>query len=219
MKRYLGSVIVAALILAWAAVPGAVARSGGMGWGVSSHYGGGWGGHGSWGGRGGWGGHGGYWQYGHGGYYGLYFGWPLAWYPYYGGPYYYDSYYPPPYAYDYYDGNYPAPTYSYGNTVPGYAYPNYDRRDSLTLGHDSGKALRLQKVSREWLVDYLRAYVINASPSVRDDFRRGFISGFGEGAESVLQKAMQDAGQPSPPPPPRDDSGPKSESTPPEKSP
>jgi hypothetical protein len=216
MKRYLGSFVVAALVLAWAAVPVANARFGGMSAGGSGRFGGG--------GFGGWHGRDDRGHFGHGGfhgYYGFYFGWPLAWYPYYWGPYYnYDYYYPPPYQYDYYNGYYPAPTYSYSDNTQRYAYPDYDRRDYLTLGHDSGKALKLQKVSREWLVDYLRAYIIYAPPSVRDDFRRGFVSGFGDGAESVLQKAMQDAGQPNPPgppPPPRADAGPKSESTPPEK--
>ena len=45
-------------------------------------------------------------------------------------------------------------------------------------------------------MEYLRAYIINAPASARDDFRRGFISGYGEKGESVLEKAMQDAGQP-----------------------
>ena len=61
------------------------------------------------------------------------------------------------------------------------------------LGHDSGKALRLKTVSQDWLVEYLRAYTINAPLSVRDDFRRGFVSGYGDGAESVLKKAIQEA--------------------------
>jgi hypothetical protein len=150
------------------------------------------------------------------GHFGFFFGWPLVWYPYYWGPYYYSDYgyyYPPQYDYDYYYRYYPAPTYSYGDNAQSCAYPVYDRRDYLTLGHDSGKALRLQKVSREWLVDHLRAYIINASPSVRDDFRRGFISGYGEGAESVLPKAVQDARKPNPPPP-HAGTAPKSESTP-----
>jgi hypothetical protein len=63
------------------------------------------------------------------------------------------------------------------------------------LGHDAGKALKSKTVSRDWLVEYLRAYIINAPASARDDFRRGFTSGYGEKAEAVFQKAMQDAGQ------------------------
>jgi hypothetical protein len=209
MKRHLDSLVVAALMSVVAAVPLASARMGGFG-GFNGGFGGGRG----FGGRQHFG-NGYYHGYGH---YSFFFGWPLVWYPYYWGPYYsYDYYYPRPYDYDYYNGYYPVPTYSYGDNSQGYAYPKSDRRDYLTLGHDSGKALRLQKVSREWLVDYLRAYIIYAPPSVRDDFRRGFISGYGDGAESVLQRATQDARQPSAPPPPRADTAPKSESAPPEK--
>jgi hypothetical protein len=207
MKRYLGSFVVAALVLAWAAVPLASARSGGMVSGGSSHSGAG--------GFGGWHGHDGHGHFGHGGFhdhFDFFFGWPLVWYPYYWGPYYYDYYYPPPYDYDYYYRCYPAPTYSYGDNTQGYAYPEYDRRDYLTLGHDSGKALRLQKVSRDWLVEYLRAYIINAPPSARDDFRRGFISGYGDDAESVLKKATEEARQQIAPPP-RVDSQPAPESS------
>jgi hypothetical protein len=200
MKRYLDSFVLAGLMSMLVAVPLASARMGGFGgfggrqrFGRSFYY--------------------------HGyGRYGFFFGWPLAWYPYYWGPYYYSGYgyyYPP--QYDYYNQYTPAPAYSYGDNTQSYAYPTQDGRDYLMLGHDSGKALKLQKVSREWLVDYLRAYIANASPSVRDDFRRGFISGYGEGAESVLEKAMHDVQQPNPPLPSRTGTMPRSESTPSEK--
>jgi hypothetical protein len=68
------------------------------------------------------------------------------------------------------------------------------------LGHDSGKALRRNTVSRDWLVEYLRAYIVNAPPSVQDDFRRGFIAGYGEGGQKVLKEAVKEARQPEPPP-------------------
>lgn len=56
-------------------------------------------------------------------------------------------------------------------------------------------------VSQEWPVDYVRAYIVNASPSVQDDFRGGFIAGYGEGGESVLNKAVEKVRRPMPPPP------------------
>ncbi len=142
--------------------------------------------------------------YGHGHYYGRgYYGfcgfWP-GWFggPYWWPPYYYDGYYdyygyPPPY-YDYDN----APTYYSGGTPP--SYSQFDGRDNLMLGHDSGKALRLKTVSQEWLVEYLRAYIINAPPSAGDDFRRGFVTGYGDGAEAVLKKATEEAGRPKPQP-------------------
>src|SRR6266850_2650928 len=119
-------------------------------------------------------------------------------YPYYWPPYYYYDYYDYRPPYDYYYDNSPANYYS--DNTPG--YPQYDGRTYLMLGHDAGKALKSKTASRDWLVEYLRAYIINAPASARDDFRRGFISGYGENAESVFQKAMQDAGQQNPPPPP-----------------
>ncbi|MGD1020388.1 MAG: hypothetical protein ABSA12_13835 [Verrucomicrobiia bacterium] len=190
------------------------ARGGGGGGGGG--FGGGFGGHGGEGGGGnhgggGFGGYGGghgsagrsfygYGHYhGHGHYGGFYGFWPGAfWGPYWWPPYYYDDYYddygyPPPY---YYDDNPPA-YYSGGALAP---YPQYDGRDYLMLGHDSGKALRLETVSPDWLAEYVRAYIINAPLNARDDFRRGFVSGYGDGAESVLKKAIQAARHPKPQP-------------------
>jgi hypothetical protein len=198
MKTCVGSIVAVIAALMLTGVSSVNARGGGGG--------GGGGGFGGGGGRGG-GGHGGYGGehgyasrgfYGHGHYYGHgYYGgycyggfygfWP-GWYGYYDGwpPYYYD---------DYYD-NYGYPTYYPENTPPD--YPQSDSRDFLMLGHDSGKALRLKTVSQGWLVDYLRAYVINAPLNMRDDFRRGFVSGYGDGAESVLKQAIHEARHPKP---------------------
>jgi hypothetical protein len=132
----------------------------------------------------------------------FFFGPGPFWYPYYWPPYryynYYDYDYPPPY--DYYKDNPPA--YYYSDNTPG--YPQYDGRNYLMLGHDAGKALKLKTASRDWFVEYLRAYIINAPASARDDFRRGFISGYGENAESVLKKVMQDARQQNSSPAPND---------------
>lgn len=189
MKQYLGSLVTAVAISVLAVVPFANARPAGMSPGGAPH------GHG--GGFGSWRGSGGHGNWNHGRFhdhFGFFFwGGPL-WYPYYWPPY---SYYD--YRYDYSDPyygyyNYNPPAYYYRGGAPDYR--EYDGRDYLTLGHDSGKALRLKTVSRDWLVEYLRAYIINAPPSVRDDFRRGFISGYGEDAEAVLKKAAEEANQP-----------------------
>ena len=124
------------------------------------------------------------------------------WYPYYGSPYYYYYYdYPPPY---YYDGYYYTPRYYYDSdrSVSYYGertaiYPAYDGRSYLVLGHDSGKALKKNAVSWNWFIEYLQAYIVNAPSWSRDDFHRGFVSGYGDGAESVYRKGIQQARQPS----------------------
>jgi hypothetical protein len=214
MKPYVRSLVVAAGIVGLAAIPFANARTGGMSSGGFSRSGGGFGG-GFRGGRG----FGDRRHFDHDRFF-FSFGWPVYcgpyWYPYYYPPYYYYDYgyyYPP--AYDPYYYYYPpttyyqSPTYSYSSGAPGYGVS--DGRNYLTLGHDAGKALKFRTVSRDWLVEYLRAYVINASPSARDDFRRGFISGYGEDGESFLKKAIEEAQQQIPPPP-RADTPPSPES-------
>jgi len=204
MKTYLGFIAAVVVVLMLVPVSPAIARGGGGGGGFGGgggHAGGEFGGHGGYGGGRGYAsrsfyGHGHY--YGHG-WYGRYYGgfgfWP-GWYGYddWWSPYYYDDYY------DYY-GN-PGPDYDAQNPPPYYSgtpeYPQSDGRDYLTLGHDSGKALRLKTVSQDWLVEYLRAYIVNAPLNVRDDFRRGLVSGYGDGAASVLKKAIHEARHPKP---------------------
>jgi hypothetical protein len=186
MKTRLGSLVTAVVVGVLATVPLANARSGGMSPAGSSRPSGG--GFSSWHGSDGR-------HFDHDRFHNnfgfFFFGPGPFWYPYYCPPYYYDDYhdYPPPY--DYYYDNPPARYYS--DNTPG--YPQYDERSYLMLGHDAGKALRSKTASRDWFVEYVRAYIINAPPSARDDFRRGFISGYGENAESVLKKARQDAQQ------------------------
>lgn len=200
MKRYLGSLVAAVAVLMAAGIPVANARPGGGfgGWHGSGH---------------------GHFRGGLGFYWGGPLWYPYSWpyYSYYDYPYYYN---PPPYGYSYPPAyvSY-APRYYPENNAPRYSQD--DGRDYLTLGHDSGKALRLKSVSRDWLVEYLRFYVINAPTSVKDDFRRGFISGYGEDGESMYKKALQDAGQQAPPPPPpaRNDAPPASEATAPDQKP
>ncbi len=212
MKRSLFSLIATIGISVLLAVSSVQARGDGGGWGWGRDGGGqrsGGGGWGHWHGDSGgyYGGyhggyyHGGYW--GNGGW-GFYFGGPL-WWPYYswGWPYYS--------SYPYYPGTayYQYPDYSYSATPPpvyyydgAYSYQQpaqpQDNRSYLVLGHDWGKDLRLETVTWDWFVQYLRAYVINAPPGVRDDFRRGFLNGYGENADAALDKAMQQAAQPPP---------------------
>jgi len=120
------------------------------------------------------------------------FGYPYYWPPYYYDypPYYYDDYYyyGPRYYYDY------GPPSSYNAPASGYA--GYDGRSYLTLGHDAGKGLKTSRVTWDWFVEYLQAYIINAPSWARDDFRRGFISGYGDDAESTFKKGFQQARQP-----------------------
>jgi hypothetical protein len=198
MKRLLGCVIVAVGISVLSVAPSANARMGGAGGpiqqGAPNHWGGDHGGGFHDGGR-----------FDHDRFHHhdgdfFFFGAFPFWYPYYGSPYYYD--YPPPYYYD--DGYYYTPRYYYDSdpSVSYYGdrtatYPAYDGRSYLVLGHDSGKALKKKTVSWNWFIEYLQAYIVNAPSWSRDDFRRGFVSGYGDGAESVFRKGFQQARQPS----------------------
>jgi hypothetical protein len=197
MKRYLGCMVVAAAILVLPAVPLANARTGGSGGpghqGSPNHWGGDHGGgfHN--------GGHFGHDHFrGHSDFF-FGFGYPFG-YPYYGGPYYYYDY--PPYYYydDYYAPRY---YYDYGPSVNYYssqapAYRVDDSRSYLTLGHDSGKGLKKKDVTWNWFIEYLQAYIVNAPPWARDDFHRGFVSGYGDNAEAIYRKGIQQAQQPRP---------------------
>jgi hypothetical protein len=122
----------------------------------------------------------------------FYGGFPIG-YPYYGAPYYYYDY---PY---YYDRYYYAPQYYYDNgpTVSyndrSTAYPSDDSRSYLMLGHDAGKSLGNKSVTWDWFVEYLQAYIVNAPQWVRDDFQRGFVSGYGSGADNAFAKGIQQA--------------------------
>ena len=174
MKRFLGGLIVSVGIVALSIAPSANARMGGMGGPMQQGSSGHWGG----------------W---HGGYYhnhpGFFFvgAFPF-WYPYYGSPYYYYYGSPPPYYY-----GAPAPSASQNYAPP--LYPTNDSRNYLMLGHDSGKALKLKSASWNWFVEYLQAYVVNAPSWEQDDFRRGFISGYGDDGESAYKKGIEQAQQ------------------------
>ena len=124
--------------------------------------------------------------------------------------YYYPSYgYYPVYPYPVYNP-YPAynsyPVYSYGTyTSAPYVYDSsadnsasirpqtVQVRSYLELGHDWAKDLRLDLIPWDQLVVYLKQYIVNAPPASRDEFRRGFIAGYGLHAEEAYDKAMQQA--------------------------
>ena len=191
MKRLFECLILVLGISVLAAVPVVNARPGGGGAPMQQGSGGHWGGdHGG-------GFHGGGHDRFHGGSDFFFFGAFPFWYPYYGSPYYYD--YPPPYYYyddyyaprRYYDS---GPSVSYDNNRNS-AYPVDDTRSYLVLGHDSGKALRGKTVTRDWFVEYLQAYIVNAPPWARDDFQRGFVAGYGDNAESTYKKGIQQVEQ------------------------
>ncbi len=111
---------------------------------------------------------------------------------------------PPSYDRDDYDCR--QPSYYYEDNPPtcyldpsAQDYPPYNSgREYLVLGYDSGKALRLKAVSQNWLIEYMRTRLVDAPLNGRQDFRRGFVSGYGNGATSVLEEAIQGARQPEP---------------------
>jgi hypothetical protein len=86
-----------------------------------------------------------------------------------------------------------------------YAYPNYyshgydqrtDNRNYLQLGHDWSRDLRLDIATWDQFVAYVKAYILNAPPTARDDFRRGFIAGYGVNAEAAFDKVLKQAAPP-----------------------
>ncbi len=129
-------------------------------------------------------------------------------YPYFCGyPFYDDGYYN-----DYDSGDYagpPAVIYSDNGpgpvavpvTLPGGTDPGYSR-----LGNDWGQDLRREIVTWDQFVDYVRATVLTASSSARDEFRRGFIASYGINAAAAFDLALRQAGGPKiiilPPPAP-----------------
>ena len=195
MKRLFECLILVLGISVLAAVPVVNARPGGGGGPAQQNS------SGHWGGDHGGGFHGGG-RFNHDRFHGgsdfFFFGAFPFWYPYYGSSYYYD--YPPPYYYyddyyaprRYYDS---GPSVSYDNNRNS-AYPVDDTRSYLVLGHDSGKALRSKTVTRDWFVEYLQAYIVNAPSWARDDFHRGFVSGYGDDGESIYKKGIEQARQP-----------------------
>ena len=110
------------------------------------------------------------------------FGFPFYYYPYY--------YYPAPYGYYYGPDYYYDPSYSYNGAS--YSAP-VDRRTYLQLGHDWAKDLRLDIVTWDQFVTYVKAYIVDAPAGARDDFRRGFLAGYGENGGAAFEKALNNA--------------------------
>ncbi|MES2307635.1 MAG: DUF6515 family protein [Verrucomicrobiota bacterium] len=60
-------------------------------------------------------------------------------------------------------------------------------------GHDWGMDLRNDVASMDEFVDYLKSNVPNSSSPEYQDFRKGFISGYGQHAENAIDKAYKSA--------------------------
>jgi hypothetical protein len=83
----------------------------------------------------------------------------------------------------------------------GYAYvsndsPSRDTREYYQRGQDWAQDLRRDVVTWEQFVAYLRSDVVNATETQRNEFRRGFVAGYGANADAALDKAMQETGSP-----------------------
>jgi hypothetical protein len=127
-----------------------------------------------------------------------------------GSLYYYPSYgYYPVYPYPAYNpypvynsypvnsyGAYSSAPYVYDSSAGNSAYippQTVQVRSYLELGHDWAKDLRLDLIPWDQLVVYLKQYIVSAPPASRDEFRRGFLAGYGLHAEEAYGKAMQQA--------------------------
>ena len=42
---------------------------------------------------------------------------------------------------------------------------------------------------------YVKAYIANAPAGAREDFRRGFVAGYGEHGDAAFAKVLKDAGE------------------------
>lgn len=134
-----------------------------------------------------WPGHGDYRRHGYwrGSYY-YYYGW----YPYgYCWPY-RSWYWGPSYSYYYYGY---SPRYDY-TRAPSY-HTTQAAQTYYQVGVLWGVDLRHKLQTTDKLVAYLRDHVLTAEQINQDEFRRGFILGYGEGAEMVYEKAFQEVAQ------------------------
>lgn len=120
------------------------------------------------------------------------------------GSYYYYGWYPYSYPYWPYRSWYWGPSFSY--YYNGYS-PRYDYARAPYYPTPQG-AQTYYQVGVLWGVDlshklqttdklgaYLRDHVLTAEPINQDEFRRGFILGYGDGAEIVYEKALQEVTQ------------------------
>ena len=74
----------------------------------------------------------------------------------------------------------------------GPAYP--DPSSYYQLGHDWAQDLRRNAVSWDQFVSYLNAYIVTATDSYREEFRHGFLDGYGINAAAAFDRALQQAG-------------------------
>jgi hypothetical protein len=112
----------------------------------------------------------------------------------YGVPYYY---YP---DYGYYDlGPYSAADSSMGYTAAtdtqSEPYVPQDTDSYYQPGFQWGGELKLYHVTMDQFVDYLKSYILNASPVQQAAFRTGFVAHFGVDGQPIYDQAMRQAVQ------------------------
>lgn len=111
--------------------------------------------------------------------------------------------YPQPYYY-----GYPGYTYYYPNDAydyPGYAYDAESAPDGASspapaagsfylVGQYWGLDLRNGAIRWDQFIETLKSTLTHGSPGDVEDFRRGFLAGFGPGAQEKFDQAVKDAG-------------------------
>ena len=103
----------------------------------------------------------------------------------------------PPY-YGYYDEGYQLSPSS--ATTSSYVAPE-NRSTDYTLGYAWGLDLRLRIVTWDQFVSAVKTFNPNAPQPSRDEFRRGFIAGYGKSADAVFDRAVKQAAPPPQEPP------------------
>jgi hypothetical protein len=81
----------------------------------------------------------------------------------------------------------------YDATAAIYAYE--ESQNYYQPGYEWGAGLKGNSLVWAEFVPYLQQYLLNVSPVAQDAFRRGFVTGFGNTAEAVYDRAMRQACQ------------------------
>jgi hypothetical protein len=85
----------------------------------------------------------------------------------------------------------------YSPRVESYAFPTRSPATEYhQLGRDWAQDLRREIITWEKFVAYVKSFVIQASSTARDDFKKGFATGYGVNAEEAIAKAFTQASAP-----------------------
>jgi len=82
-----------------------------------------------------------------------------------------------------------------GSDVAWVDYVNQEVQGYYQPGYEWGAVLKANTVDWAEFIPYLQQYIVSASPTGQDAFRRGFIAGFGGSAVATYDYALRQASQ------------------------